>query len=194
MEVLQFCYQQKGVPFNVNIKQKAAERIKRLSEKLGCDKYNLKKTDKRTCAVSAFPCRRACGLSLFFAADSCIRGLNMRAKPSDTFPRVSAKEVLNAPRLQGLGDGITPCRLHHLPCKICKSDSISDVSSLCDNIVSVSSDLSQGSGFSSTVSLPPSAPQGPLENLLDQLPTTTPSRWTKNCALLQLYRICRRTL
>ena len=32
--------------FNVNIKQKAAERIKRLSEKLGCDKYNLKRLIK----------------------------------------------------------------------------------------------------------------------------------------------------
>ena len=30
----------------MNIKQKAAERIKRLSEKLGCDKYNLKRLIK----------------------------------------------------------------------------------------------------------------------------------------------------
>ena len=68
-----------------------------------------------------------------------------------------------------VGDGITLADSTTCHAKIYKSDSISDVSSLCDNIVSVSSDLSQGVGLFIDGELAAVAPQEPLENLLDQI-------------------------
>lgn len=75
--------------------------------------------------------------------------------------------MLNALSSKVVGDGITLADSTTCHAKYVNPDSISDVSSLCDNIVSVSSDLSQGVGLFIDGELAAvCTSREPLENLL----------------------------
>lgn len=154
----------------MNIKQKAAERIKRLSEKLGCDKYNLKRLIKGL-VPSALSLAVVLASFSLFSRQTLAYEVEYEGKTVGYISDASQlEEVLNALGSKVVGDGITLADSTTCHAKYVNPDSISDVSSLCDNIVSVSSDLSQGVGLFIDGELAAvCTSREPLENLLDRI-------------------------
>ena len=115
----------------MNIKQKAAERIKRLSEKLGCDKYNLKRLIKGLVPSALSLAVVLAGFSLF-SRQTLAYEVEYEGKTVGYISDVSQlEEVLNTLGSKVVGDGITLADSTTCHAKYVNPDSISDVSSLC---------------------------------------------------------------
>ena len=154
----------------VNIKEKTTELLTKLSKKAGCGKDNVKRLVKGfvpfalSAAILLISFSVFSGYTLAYEVDFEGQTVGYIAD------RSQLEDLLNTLDSKMLADDVTVSESTSCQAKYVSAGSISDVSSICDSIISVSSSFSEGVGLYIDGQLAAvCTDRAPLENLLTRI-------------------------